>query len=161
MLGLLDLKTMGQSPPDFAPYLQATLEGFPFYCNTVQRTGRAVTLVAAATLGWLPLTATAPFPIGPPKGSVWWVRLYTLIRNSKLAAGEVAVVSPGAILSGQIAGYGVAVGPPGTGDENQYMAVGARDFWLMPGDTLGMFLHRMPAAGLTIHSEFNYCEFAY
>lgn len=139
LLGLLDLKTGGQSPPDFGSVLLPTLEAFPFYVNSLIRNRTGSWSVAAGVSGFQLLGAVLT-ETGPTDGHVWYVRNLGIWSSTVAVAAESYIgrlsVLPSGI--GTTAGQ-VFDGAPLTITPTQRGAAGVGNFWMQPGDKIALF----------------------
>jgi hypothetical protein len=158
LLGLLDLKVGGESPPDFGSMMLPTLDARDFYFNgQIKLLATSVTLTATLDPIVVPSTLGVP---GPADGHVWYVRQFWGNGTGTLATllSIQLCMKP----SGSAANFGVLLNQEFTVSANHVGGASVRDFWMTPGDRLAVKQTSSPAvAGPTLAIGALYIDMLY
>lgn len=157
LLGLLDMQAQGESPRLLDDAVRATVEAFPFYASALRQT-LAFSFTKTVTAGnhnryWPALNSLEA--VGPQLGRLWYVRNYTLTATPTTTARFLASIQPQSFTDGEK--YGLALGNLGNLAAGAYSF--ARDFWMLPGDHLGVLLEN--EATYALYASLDYAEFPF
>lgn len=157
LLGLLDMQAQGETPRLLDDAVRATVESFPFYASAL-RQNLAFSFTKVVSAGnenryWPALNGSVA--VGPKLGRLWYVRNYTLTALVSTTARFTASIQPQAFTDGTQ--YGLALG--NLANVSAGTASFARDFWMLPGDHLGVLLEN--AATYALYTSLDYAEFPF
>lgn len=147
-LGLLEAKVAGQAPSVFEEAVRPVLSAWPH----LYAEGREVIQAAAGGLtsageGFQPETGAAGI-LTVPQDQIWMVEHHTCSMAVDLAATEALILA--AAYDGLRSGVGATsifqVGPKDSFAQNERPCAGNfRPYVALPGDRLGVFVHRVIA----------------
>lgn len=153
LLGLMQLKNMGQSPRDFLDSVQSGVEIDRYYQRNQAALRPGIASTALVTGSWS-LARFTTNPLKVPQDEVWWVEHFTL--NVAVAAADEIVRLQPVIFYTDPTTDDWSVLENGGGSQpaigiGTAIAVSSRDFWCPPGAELG-YIHGgvFLAAGSTL-----------
>lgn len=145
LLGLLQLKNMGNLPDVLLGNVQPIIDMVPFWLRGQTITDPVVHGLGLPT-GTTGLQSFSPNPILVPEGQMWWVRRYTVQAVVPVGATEridnltptLTVQRVGVVLWQALTERPVSV--LGNAASTVAAAVGCGDFWASPGSEIGFYV---------------------
>jgi hypothetical protein len=141
LMGLLQLKSLGQLPSILQTQVQPSLEMRDWYTQSRQVTQSTLLGAVPTIVGGMTTVGIAGFTptVGPPVGFVWWVEQLTVTGQFAAAADTIRCLLVKTLSTSSTKD---ALGVDYTDNVNartrQYVIKADRAFWMRPGESIAV-----------------------
>lgn len=153
LTGLIGLKTLGRVPDELAGFVQPIVDSLPFWLNYSSRTNESTVHGLNVTTQGATNQNYSPNPILVPSNEIWYVHEYSVSAVVPAVAGDVLEGLVATLIFNQAGTLNWApVGREmrtvtGVAGTTNGAAAWARNFWALPGMSLGFYFGRIASAG--------------